>query len=354
MIKNFNFYDVYGYLIPGLAVLGVFWIPFGLATARWPAPEWSSALIVVVLGYIAGHVLQTFTHMALPDRFAGRYPSDRLLDATDKRFSDEFKDLLCKKINRVFGLEAKYDAGIGNAGAGAVMKNRGIAFFLCRSALMQCRAGAYAEQAQGMYVLTRGLSAAFALGAVLHFGWVAGSVCETKWAQPITAELLAGVAALGAVIAAVVLALRELHQAEEKKNRPQIGSAVSLLTAVFLLGVVLGHNYPGFQERGATAEAAQDQQSCCVKITDVCCCENTASGGVIHKANSEIANSVPLKGWLLGLVFAEILFSIKLYDGFKRFANIFAESVYRDFLVLDTCGKTGDAHATAPEEVNEE
>jgi hypothetical protein len=359
MIKNFNFYDIYGYLIPGLAVLGVFRLPFGLATGAWPAHEWSSALIVVVLAYVAGYLLQTFTHIALPDRFvalpsakpshaadrpARRFPSDTLLDATDKRFTHEFKGLLCKKISEVFKLKADYDENV----AGAVMENRGIAFFLCRSALMQCHSGAYAEQAQGMYVLARGLSAAFALGAALHSGWAAGSVCRSPGA------LLAGAGALLAILVAAFFAWRELHASEDKKSRPQLGSAVSLMTAVLLLGVALGHNYPALREKDTKPDATGNQGTCCIKIIDTCCHEKTEPADAGHSANSGTARSVPLQGWLLGLAFSEILFSIKLYDTFKRFASIFAESVYRDFLALGACGKPGTADATASSDENGE
>ncbi|HWY20563.1 MAG TPA: hypothetical protein VNX26_05035 [Candidatus Acidoferrum sp.] len=348
MIKNFNFYDIYGYLIPGLTVLGVLWLPFGLATGAWPAQEWSSALIVIVLGYVAGHVLQTFTHIALPDRFGGRFPSESLLDAKDRRFTDEFKDLLCKKINSVFKIAARFDKG-----SGAVMEDRGIAFFLCRSALMQCRAGAYAEQAQGMYVLARGLSAAFALGAALHFGWVAGSICETNWPGQSRVALFTGVGALAAIVAAVFFARRERHASEDKKTRPQLGSAIFLTTTVLLLGVVLGHNYPALQVKGTKPDAAEGQQTCCVKIIDTCCHERTAPEEVIYKTNSGIANSFPLRGWLLGLTLVEILFSLKLYDTFKRFAVIFAQSVYRDFVALGACSKPGTADAAVPDDDEE-
>jgi hypothetical protein len=36
MIEKFNFYDVYGYLIPGLVLIGLFLVPLGLL-GRWPA-----------------------------------------------------------------------------------------------------------------------------------------------------------------------------------------------------------------------------------------------------------------------------------------------------------------------------
>jgi hypothetical protein len=349
VIKNFNFYDIYGYLIPGLAVLGVFWLPFGLAAGAWPAQEWSSALIVIVLAYIVGHLLQTFTHIALPDQFGGRYPSDTLLDAKDKRFTHEFKRLLCEKINEVFKLKADYHEN----GAGAVMESRGIAFFLCRSALMQCKAGAYAEQAQGMYVLARGLSAAFALGAALHFGWAVSSLWQNKSPDRPGPPLFLGVGVLAAIVVALIFWRRERHASDLKKTKPQLGTAVSLVTAVLLLGVVLGHDYLAVPESDTKPHTAEGQATCCV-IIDTCCVEKAPSGAANRGGSGEITKWVPFQRWLLGLVLAEILFSVKLYDTFKRFAGTFAESVYRDFLALGICGKPGTADAEASGDGNGE
>jgi hypothetical protein len=358
MIKNFNFYDIYGYLIPGLVVLGVFWLPFGLTTGAWPAQEWSSALIVVVLAYVVGHVLQTFTHTALPDRFDGRFPSDKLLDAEDKRFTDEFKEVLCRKISRVFGLEAEYEPDeTSKKGKGAMMRDgergRGIAFFLCRSAIMQCRAGGYAEQAQGMYVLTRGLSAALALGAALHFGWFAGSVCATHWPGRPQVSLLVGAGTL-AIGVAGFFCWRERSAPEEKKKRSQPGSAVALMTAVLLLGVVLGRHHPALQEGGIRPDAAENRGACCLKIIDLCCGQKASPVESTHADNILMLSPVPFQGWLFGLVLAEILFTVKLYDTFKRFAELFAQSVYRDFFALGACGKSGTSAAAEGGKENEE
>ena len=49
MVEKFNFYDIYGYLLPGLVLIGLFWLPFGLILNLWPKAELSSALLVLLL-----------------------------------------------------------------------------------------------------------------------------------------------------------------------------------------------------------------------------------------------------------------------------------------------------------------
>lgn len=49
MIERFNFYDIYGYLLPGATLVGLLWLPFGIITGTWPAAQLSEA--VFVLGF---------------------------------------------------------------------------------------------------------------------------------------------------------------------------------------------------------------------------------------------------------------------------------------------------------------
>jgi len=65
MIDRFNFYDIYGYLLPGTLLLGIFWFPFGLGTGSLPAKEVSTTLLLLALGYIAGHLLQTLASVVV-------------------------------------------------------------------------------------------------------------------------------------------------------------------------------------------------------------------------------------------------------------------------------------------------
>ena len=58
MIERFNFYDIYGYLLPGLALVGFGWLPFGLLSRSFPKNELLSAVLVLAFGYVLGHLLQ--------------------------------------------------------------------------------------------------------------------------------------------------------------------------------------------------------------------------------------------------------------------------------------------------------
>src|SRR4051794_30126801 len=77
MIERLNFYDVYGYLLPGSFLLFLLWLPFGIVTGAWPPGEVTSALIAVVIAYITGHLLQGLIREVLPSDLppARRYPS---------------------------------------------------------------------------------------------------------------------------------------------------------------------------------------------------------------------------------------------------------------------------------------
>jgi len=66
MIKQFNFYDVYGYLLPGLALCAVLYAPVGWARHEWPSPDLGSAVLAIVLAYIVGHLLQRWAERLAP------------------------------------------------------------------------------------------------------------------------------------------------------------------------------------------------------------------------------------------------------------------------------------------------
>ena len=114
MIEKFNFFDVYAYLLPGAALLGLIWLPFGIVTGSWPPADLSSALLFLVAAYIAGHVLYRPAKDALPTETTGRYeniekrraapshPSDFILDAHEQTFPLEFKHALQDAINARF------------------------------------------------------------------------------------------------------------------------------------------------------------------------------------------------------------------------------------------------------------
>ena len=66
MIERFNFYDIYGYLLPGATLVGLLWLPFGIITGVWPTAQLSEAVFVLVFSYVIGHVLHTISSKAVP------------------------------------------------------------------------------------------------------------------------------------------------------------------------------------------------------------------------------------------------------------------------------------------------
>lgn len=66
MIAKFNFYDIYGYFLPGLVLLFLSGLPFGIVCDRWPSGELVTALIGIPLAYVAGHILQAFAVRVFP------------------------------------------------------------------------------------------------------------------------------------------------------------------------------------------------------------------------------------------------------------------------------------------------
>ncbi len=121
MIQRFNFYDIYGYLVPGLTFLAMMWLPFGLVYHYWPPAPLSSglaaasALAAVILGYVVGHILQTLAIAAIPPTVLDtkskqrRLPSDLLLDDDGPFFSAQFRKKLLDRIRDRSGIGVQGD-----------------------------------------------------------------------------------------------------------------------------------------------------------------------------------------------------------------------------------------------------
>src|ERR1700689_247604 len=98
MIEKFNFYDIYGYFLPGLALIAVFWLPFGLVLGKWPSGDIASAVFDVALAYFAGHMMLYVSTNTIPSYDAqkstpdhSRYPSQTVLDEDNKKIPKEGK-----------------------------------------------------------------------------------------------------------------------------------------------------------------------------------------------------------------------------------------------------------------------
>jgi hypothetical protein len=170
MIERFNFYDVYGYLIPGAVLAGVIWIPHALVQLIALPADLTSAVVAIVVAYVAGHVLQIVAAKVVPatqpfptgQGVVHRYPSDRLLDDDDTTLAPKMKRQLIELIQRRFPLDVNLPT------------DRATAFLLCRNSVIAGKTASYVEQFQGMYVLMRGIASAAAIGCAYDLGWLWG------------------------------------------------------------------------------------------------------------------------------------------------------------------------------------
>lgn len=276
MIAKFNFYDVYGYFLPGLLLLTLLWLPFGMAYGRWPSGELVTALLAIPLAYVAGHILQIFAIRVFPSTTKlKRFPSDVILDKTNPIFSSEFKTRLAVKIKDTYGLDVYGDPATAS-------RQRNDALFLCRSALIKAKAASYGEQFEGMYSLMRGLTLAFLLGASHIAGWCSVFITRVRpWVLP---------SLLGALCIAIAI---EFWQSPPPA-KPARGKAIASLVAVVLALLCGGYGL--------------------------------AEGQVI---------SVKLRYLLVGVVLIAGLLSRKCYHAYRSFTWEFAKAVYRDFATYE-------------------
>jgi hypothetical protein len=306
---KFNFYDIYGFALPGFLLLAVLWLPFGLIDGKWPDAQFSSALLGIILAYIAGHVLQGVAEPAIPSNFmGGRFPSVVFLDKEDSTFTSEVKERLAKQIKAVFQLDVSPELppDLSKDAEDKFRKKvddlRGDAFFLCRSALIKSKTVIYAEQFQGLYALMRGLCAAFGIAVAYYLGWAYSSLLQPiktfrfvppswwswQWSGLV---FLAGI-----VIALAGLVFGDRHKyfkwlADKDRSRSVTKySKWAMIVAILLAVFAAGYNY-GLSRAGSAEH----------------------------------------RGQLIAAAVLSFLASERCYAGYKAFAREFAKAVYRDF-----------------------
>lgn len=284
MTIKFNFYDIYGFALPGFLLLAVLWLPFGLIEHNWPDVEFSSALVGVIFAYFTGLVLYFVSNSTLPsDLYNGRFPSSALLDSDDLIFTPAVKEKLKEQIHKSFGLNVLIDLPRKDADK-REDGQRNNAFFLCRSALIKSKTAAYAEQFEGLYAMMRSLSAAFAVAAVYYLGWAYSSLWPTRWSGP------------------VVL----------------LGIAVAL--SLFLYA---SRSTPGRPLGGSPSKRARWVINGCFLVAAF------ASG---HYLGQSIVETSEHRYLLLAAAVFSFFASERSYAGYKTFAVEFVKAVYRDFI----------------------
>jgi hypothetical protein len=229
VIKQFNFYDVYGYLLPGLTLLGFMWAPMGIISRSWPDQDISKAIFLTALAYLLGHVLQTIATNALPSRVMlddsgrPRFPSDRLLDKSCTELSGDFKTRLAEQVRGEFTLGLH--VGDDGDGTGPVFSDRNTAFFLARSYLIARKTAHYVEQFEGLYAMMRGLASALLAGACYLAGWAVAFHRDYSCLRTVIAAL--GILGVAAALASAMMALR--------RNKAVVKRAVATLAVALLI-----------------------------------------------------------------------------------------------------------------------
>jgi hypothetical protein len=172
MIQRFNFYDVYGYLIPGLAVVILLWLPSTVITGHLQDEKLGLVAVAVAVAYVIGHVIQNLSANAVSAKVVknaegkASYPSAAMLDPNSS-LAEEIKRRVQQNVSSWFGI----DVSIDRQADSPIAKRRNAAFYLCRP-IVNARTP-YAEQYEGLYTMSRGLFIAFCLGALYMTGWVA-------------------------------------------------------------------------------------------------------------------------------------------------------------------------------------
>jgi hypothetical protein len=168
MIQRFNFYDLYGYFLPGSALIFFLWLPYGITERFIPEVKTSDALAAVVAAYLLGVILHSVSSSIVSSKtMSGRFPSDAVVDDTSTEIDADTRKLLAKRIQDRFKLDVQDRA------------TRNTAFLRCRTALIHAKQSEYAQQMEGMYALMRGVSCAAAAGAFYIAGWIVKGMTES-------------------------------------------------------------------------------------------------------------------------------------------------------------------------------
>lgn len=297
MIQNLNFYDIYGYLIPGLTLAILIWLPRGLTTGEWPTAGWSEALLAVVIGYVLGHLVQILGRNALPSKtLNGRYPSEVLLDKDNHDLSDDLKKRLQAKILSLSGINVQTDK-TNSPQDPQVSTQRKDGFVFCRDALLTSKTISYAEQMQGMYTLMDGLTIAFALGATYTLGWAISGVAGSTPQR--FSLIFVGFGLVEAILVAA-LGLGQDPDTPKARARLMVGFLmIALLASGYILGLGQSLN---LDERGR----------------------------------------------LGAITLASVFASLVCFASYKYFTVIYAETIYRAFNLYENTDKAA-APASPPE-----
>lgn len=166
MIQRFNFYDIYGYFIPGLAVLLLLWLPFGILSRQLIRVE--TVTLALIVAYPLGHIVQSISANVLTPRVARDANGIRQLPSMTVLDQSRFK-VLRSRIET--NARSWFDIDLSDQEISLDDRHarRQAAFMLSRP-IVNARTS-YAEQFEGLYTMMRGLATATGVCSLYLIGW---------------------------------------------------------------------------------------------------------------------------------------------------------------------------------------
>ena len=306
MIKQFNFYDIYGYLLPGVVLLGILWLPIGIVTKAWPDQDLSKALFLAALAYIVGHLIQSVAGVVVPSTIEDelkqrRAVSDVILDKGEKPFTQEFKNRLETQVKNLFGVSIEVSQK--GKGDGTISTDRQTAFFQARSYLISKKAANYVEQFEGLYAMMRGLGCSLCVGAAYLAGWALS-----------------------------------MH-----RNYQYLPQGIAILTMLAVIGTCLSVFFPNIEKIGPLTWA-----SWLGVFGGVGFWASYCHAAVFSPQISAHTESILWASSLFALVAAA-----KFFSAYRSFASSFAKTVWRDFSAYLSYGDDSKQPAETPDPAKE-
>lgn len=306
MIERFNFYDIYGYLVPGLTWLFLLALPFHVIFQFSTAsiPELTAVLAVA---YVVGHLLAGLAHGVLPsdshdiglkDKEGKPILVPRSVAVLSDRYpyKDKVQEEVKGKLAQAFNERFKFNPLDPTAPFIEAVVRR--MFFLCRTSLAQSKAAGYVEQYQGMSSLTGSLSFATWTAAAYYAVWAVTSAAIERASRPGRWPLPLLIVVAGAA-AAVVIRRAIDHEAKDKTPVVRFNlrhPESALLTSVLLIVAFVSARWYPLSHRASLGFAA--------------------GAGVL---------------WLAALRFR---------TSSDALSSSWIQAIYEDFLVLQTAPKT--------------
>jgi hypothetical protein len=317
MSERFNFYDVYGYLIPGFALLALFYLPVGIASHKVPDVGFADALGGLLVAYILGHILYGVTALAFPSgrrvsRGEFRQPSDDLLDDALHPERARLNVDIRAKIKDWFAVDLGQ-----NLPERELREVRERAFRLCRDRLVIEGKGTYAEQFQGMYAMMRGISGASVLAAYYLLGWLISIDIRLGVPGPVL-DLPMVLALAGLGVAALDLCLNRPKKSAILPSSGETAIPTNPKTPVQRTGKKMDRLLKWARKHWPVAffwllvGAA-------------------TSAGVLAGVDKPLSGQASM---VAGLAAGVVFLSFRCYTTFQHFASTFADTVYRNFLAL--------------------